>query len=279
MQKPKIFDMFLYRHFKNNCHSTNKILIQPVGKMIYDPNSSSRLKNIKRHKLYDRSNKLYKAALLTRYYVQYFLSPYINSEFNHKRHFIKIPFINKGREFIDLHSIVIVWTFIMILLTFFPSFCLPACIRLYVCLSFCLSLSVCLAVYLFTCLCLSLSVCLSICSSIPVSVCPSIYLSLSVCLSICLSIPVSVCPSIYLSLSVCLSICLSIPVSVCPSIYLSLSVCLSACQYLSLSVHLFTCLCLSVCLSICLPIPVSVCPSIYLLCLYVCLSACLSACL
>ena len=49
--------------------------------------------------------KLYKAALLTRCYVQHFLSPYIDSEVNHKRHFIKIPFINKGIEFIDLHSI------------------------------------------------------------------------------------------------------------------------------------------------------------------------------
>ena len=57
------------------------------------------------NKLYDRANKLYKAALLTRCYVQHFLSPYIDSEVNHKRHFIKIPFINKGIEFIDLHSI------------------------------------------------------------------------------------------------------------------------------------------------------------------------------
>ena len=56
-------------------------------------------------KLYDRTNKLYKAALLTRCYVQHFLSPYIDSEVNHKRHFIKISFINKGIEFIDLHSI------------------------------------------------------------------------------------------------------------------------------------------------------------------------------
>ena len=48
------------------------------------------------NKLYDRANKLYKAALLTRCYVQHFLSPYIDSEVNHKRHFIKIPFINKG---------------------------------------------------------------------------------------------------------------------------------------------------------------------------------------
>ena len=34
-----------------------------------------------------------------------FLSPYIDSEVNHKRHFIKIPFINISIEFIDLHSI------------------------------------------------------------------------------------------------------------------------------------------------------------------------------
>ena len=57
------------------------------------------------NKLYDRANKLYKAALLTRCYVQHFLSPYLDSEVNHKRHFIKIPFINKGIEYIDLHSI------------------------------------------------------------------------------------------------------------------------------------------------------------------------------
>ena len=54
------------------------------------------------NKLYDRAHK---AALLTRCYVQHFLSPYIDSEVNHKRHFIKIPSINKGIDFIDLHYI------------------------------------------------------------------------------------------------------------------------------------------------------------------------------
>ena len=34
-----------------------------------------------------------------------FFSPYIDSEVNQNRHFIKIPFINKGMAFIDLHSI------------------------------------------------------------------------------------------------------------------------------------------------------------------------------
>ena len=57
------------------------------------------------NKLYDRANKLYKAALLTRCYVQHFLSPYIDSEVNHKQHFIKIPFVNKGFEFIAGHVI------------------------------------------------------------------------------------------------------------------------------------------------------------------------------
>ena len=44
-------------------------------------------------------------ALLTRCYTQHALRPFIVSEINHKRHFIKIPFINKGIEFIDLPSI------------------------------------------------------------------------------------------------------------------------------------------------------------------------------
>ena len=58
------------------------------------------------NKLYDRANNLYKVALLTRCYVQHFLSPYIESKVNHKRHFIKIPFITKGMECIDLQSIL-----------------------------------------------------------------------------------------------------------------------------------------------------------------------------
>ena len=38
-------------------------------------------------------------------YTQHALRPFIDSEINHKRHFIKIPFINKGIKFIDLSSI------------------------------------------------------------------------------------------------------------------------------------------------------------------------------
>ena len=38
-------------------------------------------------------------------YTQHALRPYIDSDINHIRHFIKIPFINKGIELIDLPSI------------------------------------------------------------------------------------------------------------------------------------------------------------------------------
>ena len=58
----------------------------------------SSLRKLDEHanKFYDRKLDLYEAALLTRYYTQHVLRPYIDSEINHVRHFIKIPFINKG---------------------------------------------------------------------------------------------------------------------------------------------------------------------------------------
>ena len=212
MKKPKPIDTFLYKHFQLTGHSPNDVLVQPVEKLTYDKNSSSRFKIIKRHetelkwikllqtlfplgfndniyhegntskmpdfdvfsrleirkrksrshgrrkkgngkrkkravkrsntslkdlskvleahgrhsvlsflsslpisvlrildtetnKFYDRNHQLYYAALLTRCYTQHALRPFIDSETNHKRHFIKILFINKGIEFIDLPSI------------------------------------------------------------------------------------------------------------------------------------------------------------------------------
>ena len=48
---------------------------------------------------------MYEAALLTRCYTQHALHPLIDSEINHKTHFIKNPFIYKGIDFIDLPSI------------------------------------------------------------------------------------------------------------------------------------------------------------------------------
>ena len=64
-----------------------------------------RILDTEANKFYDRNHQLYDAALLTRCYTQRALRPFIDSETNHKRHFIKISFINKGIEFIDLPSI------------------------------------------------------------------------------------------------------------------------------------------------------------------------------
>ena len=69
------------------------------------PISVLRILDTEANKFYDRNHQLYDAALLTRCYTQHALHAFIDSETNHKRHFIKIPFINKGIEFIDLPSI------------------------------------------------------------------------------------------------------------------------------------------------------------------------------
>ena len=49
MKKPKSIDTFLYQHFKRTGHLPNDVLAQPVEKLTYDKNSSSRFKIIKRH--------------------------------------------------------------------------------------------------------------------------------------------------------------------------------------------------------------------------------------
>ena len=61
----------------------------------------------KSNRFYDRNHQMYVAALLTRCYTQHALRPcpFIDSESNHIRHFMKIPFVNKGIDFIDLPSI------------------------------------------------------------------------------------------------------------------------------------------------------------------------------
>ena len=59
------------------------------------PISVLRILDTLANKFYDRNHQLYDAALLTRCYTQHALRPFIDSEINHKRHFIKIPFINK----------------------------------------------------------------------------------------------------------------------------------------------------------------------------------------
>ena len=56
------------------------------------------------NKFYDSTHQLYDAALLTSFILNS-LRPYIDSKINHKHHFIKIPFINKGIKFNSLPSI------------------------------------------------------------------------------------------------------------------------------------------------------------------------------
>ena len=67
--------------------------------------SSLRNLDIEANKFYDRAHRPYDAAILTRCYTQHALRPYVDSEINHIRHFIKIQFVNKGIEFINLPSI------------------------------------------------------------------------------------------------------------------------------------------------------------------------------
>ena len=66
------------------------------------PISVLRILDTEANKFYDRSNQLYDAALLTRDYTQHALRPYIDSEINHKRHYIKVSFISRGMDFICL---------------------------------------------------------------------------------------------------------------------------------------------------------------------------------
>ena len=53
----------------------------------------------------DRKHDLYQTALPTRCYTKHVLHPYIDSQINHTRYIIKIPFIDKGIDLIDLLSI------------------------------------------------------------------------------------------------------------------------------------------------------------------------------
>ena len=57
------------------------------------------------NRFYDRNHQMYDAALLTRCYSQHALRPFIDSESNYIIRVIKILFINKGIDFIDLPTI------------------------------------------------------------------------------------------------------------------------------------------------------------------------------
>ena len=83
-------------------HNFHRLIMEKVEVGLI---SVLRILDTEANKFYDRNHQLYDAALLTRCYTQHALRPFIDSEINHKRHFIKIPFINKGIEFIGLPSI------------------------------------------------------------------------------------------------------------------------------------------------------------------------------
>ena len=53
------------------------------------PISVLRVLDTEDNKFYDRNHQLYDAALMTRCYTQHALRSFIDSETNHKRHFIK----------------------------------------------------------------------------------------------------------------------------------------------------------------------------------------------
>ena len=76
-----------------------------LSRLVTLSNSSLHILDIEAIKFYDRTHQFYDVALLTQYYTQHALRPYIDSKTNHIRHFIKIQFVNKEIEFINLPSI------------------------------------------------------------------------------------------------------------------------------------------------------------------------------
>ena len=61
--------------------------------------------DIEVYKFHDIAYWLYDVAILTRCYTQHVLRPYIDSDINHIRHFVKVQFVNEVIEFINLPSI------------------------------------------------------------------------------------------------------------------------------------------------------------------------------
>ena len=76
---------------------------------------------IEANKFYERAHRLYDAAILTQCYTQHALRPYIDSKINPIRHFIKIQFVYKGIEFINLRSISKDKSVISSILTYFEN--------------------------------------------------------------------------------------------------------------------------------------------------------------
>ena len=96
-------------------------VLEDHGRHSLLPISVLRILDTEANKFYDRNHQLYDATLLTRCYTQHALRLFIDSETNHKRHFIKIPFINKGIEFIDFPSIFKDRSVTSLILTYFQN--------------------------------------------------------------------------------------------------------------------------------------------------------------
>ena len=76
-----------------------------VLRIFFLPIPVLRILDMEANRFYDKDHQMYDTALLIRCYTQHTLHPLIDSEINHKRHFIKITFINKGIDFIDISSV------------------------------------------------------------------------------------------------------------------------------------------------------------------------------
>ena len=53
-----------------------------------------------------RTDPLYEVASIVQSYTQHVLRPHIDKSSDHQRHFLKIQYLNKGVDFIDLASIL-----------------------------------------------------------------------------------------------------------------------------------------------------------------------------
>ena len=69
-------------------------------------NGNLRVLENEANKFYDRNHPLYDAALLTRVILNMLFVQLSILKQTTKRHFIKVPFINKGIEFIYLYSLL-----------------------------------------------------------------------------------------------------------------------------------------------------------------------------
>ena len=56
--------------------------------------------------IYVRANPFYDVACIVQSYTQHVLRPHIDATSDHQRHFLKISYVNKGIDFIDLASIL-----------------------------------------------------------------------------------------------------------------------------------------------------------------------------